>query len=342
MSREFSHFLSDILSEGQQTLDIARISAWLFDNIQQPTKLINIANTDWPDGQLPELAQSRSEDPLGDYPYLNYLDFPIYFKAIAKGFSIAANDATTHPDTSEFNGCYLQPNGITTMLDTVIFKNGVPHGVICCEGRGGKRLWNEMEIAYAEMLADCCSRRLLVKELSNLQNKLQQLAFQDALTGLHNRRFLMDVSRKEISRHLRSGEPLSIIMIDIDHFKRINDMYGHEIGDVVLKQFSDCCAKALRVEDCLSRLGGEEFLIILPATNIEDAVMVAERLRTEVKKLVVEHGPLSLNVTASFGVCEVDLQKPFSKALKRVDEAVYLAKDAGRNCVMLVTDAATS
>ncbi|QTH70655.1 sensor domain-containing diguanylate cyclase [Pseudoalteromonas xiamenensis] len=337
VSGEYPSFLSDIIHEGQLSLGIDRISVWLFDDINHPVKLINVANTDWPAGQVPSHFQTEDEeDPLAFYPSLKYTDFPIYFSAISSGVSIAANDAEQDESTLEFNGIYLQPNGITTMLDTVIFKNGIPLGVVCCEGRGGVREWSETEVAYAEMIADCCSRRLLVKELWQLQQKLRLLAFQDALTGLKNRRYLMDFTRREISRHLRNGSTLSAVMVDLDHFKRINDKYGHDVGDVVLRQFSECCLQILRTEDCLCRLGGEEFLAVLPATKLDDAATVAERLRAAVEALVIKHGALRLQITASFGVCEVELQQPFSQSLKLADNAVYQAKRAGRNCVVVV------
>jgi two-component system cell cycle response regulator len=332
---EFPSFLSDVIHEGQRSLAVARISVWLLDDYNSPSKLVNVANTDWPKSEVPNHVVLSNSDPLIGYPALNIDDFPIYFSAIRAGKNIIATDAEEHESTQEFNGVYLQPNGITTMLDVVIFKNGKPQGVVCCEGRGGVRHWSATEVAYAEIIADCCSRRLLVKELSILQQQLKDLAFQDALTGLKNRRYLMDFSRREVSRHIRNGLPLSLIMVDLDHFKHVNDKYGHDVGDVALRAFARCCERILRTEDCLCRLGGEEFLALLPYTPLKEALIVAERLRIAVEELVIVHGALELQLTASFGVFQVDLQQPFSFSLKKADEAVYKAKDAGRNCVKI-------
>lgn len=332
---EYPSFLSDVIHEGQRSLAVARISVWLFDDYNSPSKLVNVSNTDWPKGEIPAHIVVSNIEPLIGYPALSVDDFPTYFSAIRSGKNIIATNAEEHECTQEFNGVYLQPNGITTMLDVVIFKNGKPQGVVCCEGRGGVRHWTPTEVAYAEIIADCCSRRLLVKELSILQQQLKDLAFQDALTGLKNRRYLMDFSRREVSRHIRNGLPLSLIMIDLDHFKYVNDKYGHDVGDVVLSAFARCCERILRIEDCLCRMGGEEFLAVLPYTPIKEAMVVAERLRVAVEKQVVEHGMIDLKVTASFGAIQVDLQKPFSYSLKKADEAVYKAKRAGRNCVKI-------
>ncbi|NOU51692.1 sensor domain-containing diguanylate cyclase [Pseudoalteromonas sp. JBTF-M23] len=324
VSGSYQNFLLDLLNEGKDTLGVEHVSVWLFDDITAPNKLINVASTQWPNDQS-----------VIDYPELLCEEFPNYFEAIASGISIDANDAATDPRTSEFKESYLDVHNITTMLDTVIFKNGIPHGVVCFEGTGEQRYWQSAEIAYAEMMADCCSRRLLVNDLWSLQQQLTEMAFQDALTGLKNRRYLMDYAHREISRHIRSGQQLSVVMIDIDHFKLINDSYGHEIGDVVLRAFSQQCLQALRTEDCLCRLGGEEFIILLPNTSVEGAVEVAERLRRHVEKHIIESGTHHIQVTVSCGVGEVNLAKPFSQSLKEADHAVYDAKAKGRNCVVV-------
>ncbi|MFC3032924.1 diguanylate cyclase [Pseudoalteromonas fenneropenaei] len=340
VSGPYASFLSDIIHEGCSTLKVTRVSVWLFDNITSPTQLVNVANTDWPPGSCPGCAQCddiklRDCLHLSHFPSLNYSDFPKYFQAISSGTSIAAECAASDPRTFEFNHSYLQPHGITTMLDAVIFKNGIPHGVVCCEGKTGVRQWSGAEISYAELIADCCSRRLLVKELWLLQQQLRELAFKDALTGLRNRRYLMDFARREISRHLRAQFPLCVMMIDIDHFKQVNDLYGHDVGDVVLKNFAERCEKALRLEDCLCRLGGEEFIALLPQTPLQDALLVAERLRAKIAESAVYHGALKITLTASFGVHEVNLHAPFSTALKLADDAVYQAKADGRNRVVV-------
>ncbi|MDW7549495.1 sensor domain-containing diguanylate cyclase [Pseudoalteromonas sp. McH1-7] len=324
VSGTFQSFLLDLLDEGKQTLKVARVSVWLFDDLDKPSELINVANTDWSGKTLPE-----------QLPTLQYEDFAAYFTAINSGRSIDANDATTDPRTCEFHDIYLVPHNIKTMLDTVIFKNGIPHGVVCCEG-DKIRTWHKDEIAFAEMIADCCSRRLLVKALWQLQSQLTELAFKDPLTGLSNRRFLMDSAKREMSRHARFEHPFSLMMLDIDHFKKINDNYGHETGDLVLKHFAEICVNTLRLEDCMCRLGGEEFVVLLPNTSINSAMIIAERLRNEIEQARIATPAGEISVTSSFGVAQVNTSLPFSHALKAADHAVYQAKAEGRNCVVPV------
>lgn len=323
VSGSYQTFLQDIIDEGRATLGIDRVSVWLFDDHTQPRFLLNVANTDW-SGQTDRI----------DYAKLSIEHFPSYFAAILSGQSIAVIDAEIDKRTSEFTDDYLRPNGIKTLLDTVIFKNGIPHGIVCCEGFDAPRVWQAAEVSYAEMIADCCSRRVLVSELWTLQQQLTDLAFQDALTGLKNRRYLMDYAQREISRHIRAELPLSLIMVDIDHFKSINDTFGHEVGDMVLQAFAACCKSVLRTEDCLCRLGGEEFIAILPHTNADNAFYVAERLQVALSKEEIIFGEQTIMITVSCGVTEVDLHLPFSQSLKQADHAVYQAKAQGRNCVV--------
>ncbi|WP_440054109.1 sensor domain-containing diguanylate cyclase [Pseudoalteromonas sp. T1lg65] len=323
MSGSFQSFLLDILEEGRTTLAISRVSVWLFDDIENPTQLLNVANTDWP---LESTATSL--------PKLNYEQFPSYFNAINSGETIAAHNAMSDPRTVEFRDAYLVPEGIVTMLDAVIFKNGIPHGVLCCEGNASIRSWHKDEVAYAEMIADCCSRRLLVHELWLAQTTLAEMAYKDPLTGLKNRRYLMENAQKEMSRHNRLSQQLSMIMVDLDHFKLINDKHGHDVGDIVLQSFSELCVSALRLEDCMCRLGGEEFIVLLPNTQLGDAMLIAERLRARIEKNTICFNELKINLTASFGVVEVNQNLPFGSSLKTADHAVYTAKASGRNCVV--------
>ncbi|MCG7536257.1 sensor domain-containing diguanylate cyclase [Pseudoalteromonas sp. OOF1S-7] len=322
VSGEHQHFLHDIIFEAKSLLQVDRVSVWLFDDMHQPGKLLNYANTDWQD--VPK-----------QLPVLSIDDFPVYFSTIISGQSIAADNACSDPRTSEFTDIYLKPNNIAAMLDTAIFKNGIALGVVCCEGRAAVRQWQEWEVSITEMVADCCSRRLLVHELYQMQQKLTKMAFQDMLTGLNNRRFLMEHAKREMSRHQRTERPMSLIMVDLDRFKRINDDFGHDAGDKVLQKFAQCCLDVVRVEDCFCRLGGEEFVVLLPETSVSDAHMVANRLCSATREMEVRQESGLISVTASFGVTEVNTSMPFSHALKMADQAVYRAKANGRDQIQL-------
>ncbi|CAM4235562.1 diguanylate cyclase [Vreelandella rituensis] len=176
-----------------------------------------------------------------------------------------------------------------------------------------------------------------LSERKQLEETLARQAMTDPLTGLGNRRYLEDQAAMQIARAKRSGEPLSLIAIDLDRFKRINDTYGHDVGDCVLQAFANQAKKLLREEDVLCRMGGEEFAALLPTTSAAQAMQVAERLRTalETSPVDVAHDVTEdgwLFYTASLGVTLVSAGETSLKpAIKRADQGLYAAKKAGRN-----------
>ena len=171
-------------------------------------------------------------------------------------------------------------------------------------------------------------------QLKKAKEKLHILAFTDMLTGLYNRRKFFEVLDQEQSRVFRYKEDSSFIMIDIDHFKRINDEYGHDTGDKALIRFADIVKSALRETDHAGRLGGEEFGIILPQTGIENALIVAERIRTGIEKETGKPGEDIPAFTASFGVAQFNKERTSATLLtQEVDRALYRAKETGRNRV---------
>jgi diguanylate cyclase (GGDEF)-like protein len=165
-----------------------------------------------------------------------------------------------------------------------------------------------------------------------MEFELAKLSSTDPLTGLPNRRYFLEVARREVERVRRFGGLASVVMIDLDHFKTLNDTYGHATGDEALRSVARACR--LRDIDVLARWGGEEFVAILPGTDQEGAFIVAERLRSAVSEAEVEVGSTNVTVTASFGVTQVwPHDKAIDEALARADGALYDAKKAGRNRV---------
>lgn len=168
--------------------------------------------------------------------------------------------------------------------------------------------------------------------VSNL--RLQDVALTDPLTGFANRRCLDERLGQEWSASRRSGRPLCCMMIDLDGFKQINDTYGHDIGDAVLRQAAEKLKSSLRNEDVIARSGGDEFVVLCPATTLDDAGLIAERIRGCIAGAVVHSGLLQLKVTASIGLSCRDETMPDALALlKCADEKLYLAKNGGRNQV---------
>ncbi len=173
-----------------------------------------------------------------------------------------------------------------------------------------------------------------ISEQKRLEERLRELATSDDLTGLANRRHFLELASQELVRAERYGGDVSLLIMDIDHFKRVNDTFGHDIGDRVLKSVADVSRESLRNIDILARLGGQEFAALLPHTGLEQAASVAERVRLAVAENAVMTPRGGLQVTISIGVSEAatgsfDLDSFFRCA----DEALYAAKRAGRNRV---------
>ncbi len=177
-------------------------------------------------------------------------------------------------------------------------------------------------------------------ELTMTNRLLAEVSARDALTGLYNRWYVMDKIEAEINRSIRHGSPLSLLMMDLDHFKRVNDTYGHTAGDQVLQSVGKLLRECCRVYDVAGRYGGEEFCLLLPETTLGSTPVVAERIRQRLEMTEVTIGGASLIVTASIGVAGIDtaagesLLSP-TALIDRADRALYAAKNQGRNRVAM-------
>jgi diguanylate cyclase (GGDEF)-like protein len=182
---------------------------------------------------------------------------------------------------------------------------------------------------------DITTRREAERDLRNAQQELVQLAHRDSLTGLHNRHFFMQRMEQEIERVRRHGSSLSVLIFDLDHFKNVNDTYGHEMGDRVLKSVADASIGVKRITDVAARIGGEEFALLLPETDRDGAMKMAHRLRESIEETTTSHPTQpSVMVTASVGVATVSqASKDVENVLRSADEAMYEAKNLGRNMV---------
>ncbi len=180
---------------------------------------------------------------------------------------------------------------------------------------------------------------VLMHDLSVLKEKeeaLRLLSITDPLTGAYNRRHFVEFAEAEVARSARHGRPLALLALDIDHFKAINDTFGHCGGDEALRAFTAACRGSLRVSDMLGRLGGEEFAVLLPETGTDGALTVAEHLRSVVEDMAVPHGGTTIRLTVSIGVARFSPDEPcIDSLLSRADKALYRAKREGRNRAVL-------
>ena len=168
-----------------------------------------------------------------------------------------------------------------------------------------------------------------------LQDRLKDLANTDPLTRLSNRRHLFDVLNNEFERSQRSGKPCSLAMVDVDHFKSVNDTYGHHLGDEVLVGVAEKLQDCMRIYDLAARFGGEEFVLLMPETDREQAVSIAERIRQAVEEMVFngELKPLQLTITAGVADFPSREVKSVDDLIRIADHALYRGKEAGRNRV---------
>ncbi|MCG6879761.1 MAG: diguanylate cyclase [Deltaproteobacteria bacterium] len=179
----------------------------------------------------------------------------------------------------------------------------------------------------------------LEKSLKEAYEKIRILSITDKLTGCYNRTYMDEYLSKEITRATRYRRPISLVMTDIDHFKRINDSYGHQAGDLILKNFVGWIKESLRNDvDWVARYGGEEFLIVLPETGFESAMSSAERLRKTVAGSVTSYEEKDIRITASFGVVGFKPSAengtfPHESIVGEADKSLYRAKNEGRNRV---------
>lgn len=174
----------------------------------------------------------------------------------------------------------------------------------------------------------------LLSELEEKNRELQELAYYDPLTGLPNRRFFFEHANLIFEEAKRYEKPLSLLVMDIDHFKKINDTYGHDVGDLILKTFANVLRGIVRQSDICARFGGEEFVVLLPNTNLEGAKVLAERIRTATAKNLVEHGSIVIVFTVSIGISQYRKgMQSIDELIKEADIALYRAKEGGRNRV---------
>ena len=172
------------------------------------------------------------------------------------------------------------------------------------------------------------------KQLQEAMNELERVATRDPLTNLFNRRYMMERMDQEVARTKRTNRTFSLVLTDIDFFKKVNDTYGHDGGDFILKSLSKLVVETLRYQDVLVRWGGEEFLILLPETGTEGATVVSEKIRKTVEDSSFFYNNKEIKITMTFGVAEYSINERIDDTLIRADKRLYEGKNSGRNKVV--------
>jgi diguanylate cyclase (GGDEF)-like protein len=229
----------------------------------------------------------------------------------------------------------------TVLYSPLVVADRVLGLVIIGSERAGAYAENEVSIvhaigAYAAIALDNAAAYTklehTVNELQATQRELEHLSMTDMLTRVANRRYLHERARAEIAALRRSGGELAVVIFDIDHFKRVNDTYGHAAGDAVLQRVAQAATDRLRPTDLVARIGGEEFALLLPGAALSEATAVAERIRAKIAETDVVTQDATIHVTSSFGIAMFDAAADtFDRALNRADAALYRAKQAGRD-----------
>jgi len=226
---------------------------------------------------------------------------------------------------------------VANYINRVRHKNGTYRYIEWNSQSNGKYIYSsarditERKKLEEELCEKNHSLGLLTEELKQKNKLLNKLAVTDELTGLYNRQFIVQQIKPLIKKADIEKYALSMILVDIDFFKNINDTWGHPVGDSVLKQTGQLMKQTLRQSDTLIRLGGEEFIIVLPYTSLDAASKIAERIRINIERF---NYPSAGNVTASFGVAKKMMNESFESWYSRADIALYKAKESKRNCVV--------
>ncbi|RMJ02704.1 putative diguanylate cyclase YdaM [Marinobacter litoralis] len=199
--------------------------------------------------------------------------------------------------------------------------------------------WPNGKLVRLEIATDISERKQIELALQAAHERAQTAALEDELTGLPNRRAFFQFGKQMLHQALRNRSTLSMVMVDLDFFKRVNDTYGHQAGDEVLIRVSEVMQARLRDSDLIARMGGEEFVLLLPETPINKACEIAQQLRVIIRALGVLHEGHTIELSASFGITSNRPNDPNLEALlQRADQALYQSKEQGRDRISIYTD----
>jgi len=283
---------------------------------------------------------STYEDPNITNLRIDLQKYPEIRKALSLKKLVLIKDAQKDPLMKEVKDI-IAPIGIRSIIVIpVLFRDEVIGTLLLRTSRAGHTFAKreiKLLVAFANASANALYNAFLYERLDKEKTKLEKLAITDYLTGIYNIRYFYNRIEEEFSRADRYQIPLGCIMLDIDHFKKINDSYGHRIGDLVLREFAQLIKKHTRKSDLFARYGGEEFIILLPQTPLKGAKIEAERLMRIIKEHRFKQLQEDQRVTVSFGVaCTPDKKiQNYDELIHLADNALFKAKEKGRDQIVL-------
>jgi two-component system cell cycle response regulator len=282
---------------------------------------------------------STFEDPSITNIRLDLEKYPEIRNALSSRKPVIIKDAQKDPLMKEVKDV-IAPLGIRSILVIPIFFREEIIGTMLLRTSRANHAFTKREIQLCVALAKASSHALynafLFQKLYREKAKLEKLAITDYLTGIYNIRYFYSRLEEEFSRAERYQMPLSCIMLDIDHFKKINDSYGHRIGDFILREFAQIVKRYTRKSDLLARYGGEEFILLLPQTSLKGALIEARRLQKVVREIRFRQLREGQGITVSFGIsCFPDKGvKKSDDLINFADNALYKAKEKGRDLIV--------
>lgn len=290
------------------------------------------------EGEAGALALQLDDGENITYPYLCNLPTELSqqiaqkgqglaWQIVGSGMSMLMADYSAHPNAMPS----LVEAGVHGALYVPVVAGNTRLGALGVFGLTPEKQFTVPDVRLAEAIGRQAGVAI---QNARLYEEVQRLAGTDELTGLHNRRYFFELAEHEFDRAQRYARPLSAIMIDIDHFKQVNDTYGHAVGDQVLRAVAERCRCNLREVDVLGRYGGEEFVVLLPETELEAARQAAERLRRQVGQTSISTDQAPVTITLSLGVATLGAEcADLAGLLECADQMLYAAKQAGRNRV---------
>jgi diguanylate cyclase (GGDEF)-like protein len=320
-SESLSELIQVLLSESKENFDLDLVTLNLLD----------------PDSEIQQLLHPSDIDPVQSFPNLS---FSLTEERIRSLF-----DDSLSPKLGEYNPAlhaelFLHsPQPIKSIALLLLKRDNHIIGCLNLADNRSGRFRKNTATDFLQHLSEVIS---VCIDMTILRDKLRNIGLKDVLTGINNRRFFDQRLPEEISRSQRYQKPLSCLFIDVDHFKQINDTYGHANGDLVLKQVASMIRQTLRVTDVVGRYGGEEFTALLTETEESKALEVAERIRQRIEEHPIELSEQTAPITVSIGVAGLQFPLDHTKSIAEVgaslvataDNALYQAKQAGRNCII--------